>query len=82
VSGGGDEHYKVTNLPGRNTNADCFEDRGATFSTSKDIYYMQRQKFILIIMSNKLLNLSTRATTDYRSALKEEKYINTEDVKR
>jgi hypothetical protein len=32
VAGGIAESGKVTYVPSRNTNVDCFEDRGATFS--------------------------------------------------
>jgi hypothetical protein len=32
------EHGEVPSVPSRNTNADCFEGRGATFSAIIDIY--------------------------------------------
>jgi hypothetical protein len=35
---GATESVKVTYVPGRNTNADCFQERGAMFSATKDIY--------------------------------------------
>jgi hypothetical protein len=31
-------HVKVTYVPSRNRNADCFQDTGAMFSATKDIY--------------------------------------------
>jgi hypothetical protein len=38
AEGGATERVKVTYVPSRNTNADCFQDRGAVFSATKDIY--------------------------------------------
>jgi hypothetical protein len=35
---GATERGKVTYVPSRNTNAGCFQDRGAMFSATKDIY--------------------------------------------
>jgi hypothetical protein len=35
---GATERVKVTYVPSKNTNADCFQDSGAKFSTTKDIY--------------------------------------------
>jgi hypothetical protein len=35
---GATEHGKVTYVLSRNTNADCFQDRGALFSATKYIY--------------------------------------------
>jgi hypothetical protein len=35
---GATERGKVTYVPSGNTNADCFRDRGAIFSATKDIY--------------------------------------------
>jgi hypothetical protein len=32
------EHLEVTNVPSKNKNADCFEDRGAIFGATKNIY--------------------------------------------
>jgi hypothetical protein len=38
LAGGATENGKVPYVPTRNANADYFEDRGATFSATKDIY--------------------------------------------
>jgi hypothetical protein len=35
---GATERVKVTYFPRINTNADCFQDRGAMFIATKDIY--------------------------------------------
>jgi hypothetical protein len=35
---GAAERGKVTHVPSRNTNADCFRDAGAMFSATKGIY--------------------------------------------
>jgi hypothetical protein len=35
---GATERGKVRYVRSRNTNADCFQDRGAMFSETKDIY--------------------------------------------
>jgi hypothetical protein len=35
---GATERGKTTHVPGRNANADCLEDRGATFCANKNIY--------------------------------------------
>jgi hypothetical protein len=41
MTNGATESGKVTYVPSKNTNADCFEDRGAIFNVSKDIYEKQ-----------------------------------------
>jgi hypothetical protein len=38
VAGGATEHGKGTHVPSRNTNADCFEERGEIFSAVINIY--------------------------------------------
>jgi hypothetical protein len=38
LADGATERGKVTYVPSRNTNADCFQDRGALFSAAKNTY--------------------------------------------
>jgi hypothetical protein len=38
VAGRRTEHEKILDVPSRNTQADYFEDKGAEFSASKNIY--------------------------------------------
>jgi hypothetical protein len=48
VAEGATERGKVTYVPSVNTNADCFDDRGAMFSATKDICYKQRIEVTLL----------------------------------
>jgi hypothetical protein len=41
VAEGATECGVITYVPSRNTNADCFQDRGAMFSATEGIYWKQ-----------------------------------------